>query len=173
MLHRWTWLNAVKEERILHDTKLVKHFIVDSAKCFSTLTKNFLYLLNFIPGQFLFFVHVLFFLVALNVVLTRKLEHPIIDYITLEWENIASNEVKSIKMQFLATGALNCFVTCFLTLSFCLYCHHSLVWTSILRCPLVTYVVWVSRLFIKNQSLSYRLVCLRLTFGQQAPLRPC
>lgn len=62
-------------EHILHDTKLVKNFNVESTKCLSILTGNF-YIVDFILWQFLLFLPVFFFN-ALNI-LTRHLEHLII-----------------------------------------------------------------------------------------------
>lgn len=46
-------------EHILHDTKLVKNFNVESTKCLSILTGNF-YIVDFILWQFLLFLPVFF-----------------------------------------------------------------------------------------------------------------
>lgn len=39
----------------------IKNFNVNSTKYFSTLTENFLYIFNFVPGHFLLFLYVLSF----------------------------------------------------------------------------------------------------------------
>lgn len=60
------------------------------------------------------------------------------------------------------------------SLSFSLYYHRSLIWTSVLccpdRCPMWSLCL---QALPKNPSLSHRLVYPGLTFGQQVPLQPC
>lgn len=82
----------LSERRTYRDTKGNISLPDESTKCLSTLTKNILYVFNCILGQVLLLVCVVFSS-AWNVILNRQLEHPVIDYIVLEWKNMLAYEL--------------------------------------------------------------------------------